>query len=97
MLAHCTTPVSAVNLTGPQHTSVRWLAAEFGKRFGRTPVLAGQEAPSAWLLDTSEAQRLFGVPRVPLPTMIDWVADWVSRDLPSLGKPTHFSARDGKY
>jgi len=97
LLAHCTTPVSAVNVTGPQHTSVRWLAAEFGKRFGRTPLFTGQEAPTAWLLDTSEAQRLFGEPRVPLAAMIDWVADWVSRGGPTLGKPTHFSARDGKY
>ena len=97
LLAHCTAPASAINVTGPQHTSVRWLAAEFGKRFGRAPVLTGQEAPTAWLLDTSQAQRLFGKPRVPIETMIDWVADWVSRGGPNLGKPTHFSARDGKY
>lgn len=97
LLAHCTSPTSPINVTGPRHVSVRWLAAQFGERFGRAPVLAGSEAPTAWLLDTGEAQRLFGAPRVPLATMIDWVADWVARGGPSLGKPTHFSTRDGKY
>jgi len=97
LLAHCTTPTSPINVTGPEHTSIRWLAAEFGKRFGRKPVLTGQEAPHAWLEDTRESQRLFGKPRVPLDRMIDWVADWIERGQPSLGKPTHFSTRDGKY
>ncbi len=97
LLAHCTTPTSPINVTGPEHTGIRWLAGEFGKRFGRTPVLTGQEAPTAWLEDTTESQRLFGGPRVPIGTMIDWVADWISRGQPSLGKPTHFSTRDGKY
>jgi nucleoside-diphosphate-sugar epimerase len=97
LLAQCTTPATPVNVTGPRHTSVRWLAAEFGQRFGRTPVITGQEAPTAWLIDTAQAQALFGLPRVPLETMIDWVADWVRRGGPSLGKPTHFQARDGKY
>jgi len=97
LLAHCTAPATPINVTGPRHTSVRWLAAEFGRRFGREPVLTGQEAPTAWLEDTTLAQRLFGPPRVPIETMIDWVADWVRRGGPSLGKPTHFSTRDGKY
>ncbi len=97
LLAHCTTPATPINVTGPRHTSVRWLAHEFGRRFGRAPVLSGQEAPTAWLLDTTQAQALFGPPRVPIEAMIDWVADWVQRGGPSLGKPTHFSTRDGKY
>ncbi|MBI5716545.1 MAG: NAD(P)-dependent oxidoreductase [Burkholderiales bacterium] len=97
LLAHCTSPTSPINVTGPKHTSVRWLAGEFGRRFGRTPTFTGQEAPTAWLLDTGEAQRLFGAPRVGIETMIDWVADWVQRGGASLGKPTHFSTRDGKY
>jgi nucleoside-diphosphate-sugar epimerase len=97
LLAHCTTPATPINVTGPRHTSVRWLAAQFGERFGRAPVLTGEEARTAWLIDTTQAQALFGPPRVPIETMIDWVADWVQRGGPSLGKPTHFSTRDGKY
>jgi nucleoside-diphosphate-sugar epimerase len=97
LLAHCTTPASPINVTGSRHTSVRGLAGEFGRRFGRTPVLVGQEAPTAWLIDTTQAVSLFGEPRVPVDTMIDWVADWVQRGGASLGKPTHFSTRDGKY
>jgi nucleoside-diphosphate-sugar epimerase len=97
LLAHCTSPTSPINVTGPRHTSVRWLAAEFGRRFGREVRYTGQEAPTAWLLDTRQAQALFGEPRVGITAMIDWVADWVQRGGPSLGKPTHFSTRDGKY
>ena len=97
LLAHCTTPTSPINVTGPTHTSIRWLAEAFGERFGRRPEFTGAEAPTAWLEDTTESQRLFGAPRVPIERMIDWVADWVRRGQPGLGKPTHFQTRDGKY
>jgi len=97
LLARCTTPTSALNVSGPQVLSVRSLAQEFGKRFGKQPVLSGQESKTAWLIDTTAAQRMFGPPRVPLETMIDWQADWIARRQPSLGKPTHFETRDGKY
>ena len=96
LLAHCTSPASPINISGPK-VSVRWLAGEFGKRFSKKPAFSGQEAQTAWLVDTAAAARLLGPPRVPLETMIDWVADWVSRGQPSLGKPTHFETRDGKY
>ena len=96
LLAHCTAPTSALNVSGPK-TSVRSLAEEFGRRFSKKPAFRGNEAKSAWLIDTAAAVKLFGAPRVPLASMLDWVADWVRRGQPSLGKPTHFEARDGKY
>ena len=97
LLKHCTRPASPINVSGPEVLSVRSLAAEFGKRFGRKAQITGSEAPTAWLVDTAQAQRLFGPPRVPLEAMLDWQADWIARGLPDLGKPTHFETRDGKY
>ena len=44
-----------------------------------------------------EAARLFGYPTVPVSVMLDWVADWVMRDMPSLNKPTKYEVRDGGF
>jgi nucleoside-diphosphate-sugar epimerase len=95
-LAHCSSPTSALNLSGPK-VSIRHVARALGERLGVEPVLTGQEAPTAWLVDCSEAFRLYGPPQVSLDQMLDWTADWVRRGGATLGKPTHYEARDGKY
>src|SRR5262249_7410528 len=41
-LAHTTPPTPPINVTGSETTSVRLLAAEFGRRFGRAPRLTGR-------------------------------------------------------
>ena len=97
LLAHCTAPATPLNVSGPETLAVRWLAAELGLRLGKKPLLAGKEGPSAWLVDSSAAHRLLGAPRVPLAAMLDWTADWIARGGASLGRPTHFETRDGKY
>lgn len=96
-LRHCTTPTSPINVSGPECLRVRDLAARFGERFGMKPVFTGREAATAWLTETTRAQRLFGKPLVDIDRMIAWTADWVARDMPSYGKPTKFEVRDGRY
>jgi nucleoside-diphosphate-sugar epimerase len=96
-LAHCSVPTAPLNISGPEVASVRMLALAFGERLGRTPVFAGEEGETAWLVNTNEQTRLFGYPTVPLSRLIDWTAEWVAGGGKSLGKPTHFETRDGTY
>ncbi|MBK7791470.1 MAG: NAD(P)-dependent oxidoreductase [Betaproteobacteria bacterium] len=95
-LAHCTAPTTGLNVSGPA-VRIRDVAEGLARRLGVSPQFTGTEAPTAWLVDIGAALRLFGPPAVQTETMLDWTADWVARGLGSLGKPTHYEARDGKY
>jgi nucleoside-diphosphate-sugar epimerase len=95
-LAHCETPTAPLNISGPK-IAIRDLAQALGRRLGIDPILTGQEAPTAWLVDCTRAFELFGPPQVSLDRMLDWTADWLQHGGGSLGKPTHYEARDGNY
>lgn len=95
-LAHCDTPTSPLNLSGPA-IAIREAAEGLAQRLGVEAVFTGREADTAWLIDCSRAFELFGPQQVTLARMMDWTADWVRRGMASLNKPTHFEARDGKY
>jgi nucleoside-diphosphate-sugar epimerase len=92
-----TVPPTILNVTGQERLSVREVAEEFGRLLGRTPILRGVESADALLSDARRACTLFGPPRLDADRMIHWIADWVRRGGPSLGKPTHFEVRDGNF
>jgi nucleoside-diphosphate-sugar epimerase len=93
----CSSPAEILNMTGPETVSVRWAAEEFGKRFGKIPRFTGREQDRVYLNNAAKAAAIFGYPRVPLMKVIDLTAEWIKAGGSSLGKPTHFEVRDGKY
>lgn len=95
--AQCRHPAAALNVTGPGTLALKDLAQWFGDRFGREPRFVGEEAPTAWLNNAARAHALMGPPKVSLEEMLEWVADWVERAMPSLNKPTGFEVRTGAY
>jgi len=96
-LSHCTSPANIINLTGPETLSVRQVALEFGKLFGKIPKFSGEEAPTAFLSNASLLHDLYGKPMVSPEQIIRWIANWINHGNRILNKQTHFEVRDGKY
>jgi nucleoside-diphosphate-sugar epimerase len=96
-LSLCSHPPAILNLTGPETLSTRWIAEEFGRRFGVEPVFRGRENPHALLNNARRSHELFGLPTVTPDELIDWIAAWISRGNTLLNKPTHFDVQDGKF
>ena len=94
---HAASPPFVVNVAGPEVLSVRSAAERLGARLGRAVAFRGEESPDALLNDASLGRRLFGPPRFDAERLIDLTADWLLRGGPTLDKPTHFEARDGRF
>jgi len=94
---HAASPPLVVNVAGPETLSVRQVAEWFGQLLGRRVAFAGKESADALLSNAALGYQLLGRPGVSAAQMITWIADWQSRGGPTLGKPTHFQTRDGKY
>jgi hypothetical protein len=73
------------------------VAQRFGDLLGKEVTFAGQEASTALLNNAARCFARFGYPTVSLAEMIDLVAGWVQRGGATLGKPTHFQEREGKF
>lgn len=94
---YASNPPVAINVTGPETISVRWLAEEFGRIFNKKPIILGKEADDALISNASKCFKLFGYPRVPLRLMMQWVAYWISHEKPIYNLPTHFEVRTGEF
>lgn len=95
--AHVAVPPRVVNVAGPEVLSVRQIAEGFGKRLQRPATFQGTESADALLSNGQLGYRLFGEPRVTAEKIIAWIAEWVARGGETLGKPTRFEVRDGRY
>ncbi len=90
-------PPLVLNVTGPETVSIRWLAGRFAELLETEARISGTEAPTALLSNAARCHGLFGYPSVTLEQMIEWVAGWVRQGAPTLGKPTHFEERSGRF
>ncbi len=94
---HVASPPFVINVSGPELLSVRRIAEEFGRMFGKEVVFHGREAADALLSNGQRGHELFGYPRVGVRQMMSWIADWTRNGGPTHGKPTHFETRDGNF
>jgi len=90
-------PPFVLNVAGPQVQTIREAAQQFGELMGKQVECEGKEAGEALLNNGSAGHALYGLPRVDVDRQMKWVANWVMRGGKSLGKPTHFESRDGKF
>jgi len=96
-LERVATPPLLINVAGPDRLSVRRIAEQFGRLLDKPVRFTGSEAADAFLSNGRLGYELLGRPRVSVEQMVCWIADWQLRGGPTLGKPTHFQTRDGKF
>ena len=91
------TPARVLNMTGLATLSVRETCATLASLMNTTVKFTGTESATALLNNPAKLHALIGAPRVPVSQILEWVSDWTLCGRPTLGKPTHFEARDGRF
>ncbi len=95
--AFCESPAQVINLTGAETLSVRELALQLGSLMGKEPILEGKESETALLGNTQEMVRRLGPPKVGPREIVEWAAWWMMHGGATLGKPTKYESRTGKF
>ncbi len=94
---HVSTPPLMLNVAGPEIVRVREVCAAYGRLMDKPVKFTGTEASDALINNAQLGYGLSGRPRVSLDQQLKWTAHWVMSGGASLGKPTYFEARDGKF
>jgi nucleoside-diphosphate-sugar epimerase len=96
-LDQASVPAAIFNVVGPETVSVRKACLRLGELMGKAVDFAGEEAPDALLSNGALGYDKLGQTTVDAEQMMEWIADWIAKDGQTLGKPTCFEARDGKF
>ena len=94
---HVSSPPFVLNLTGAETISTREAAQKLGELLGKKPEFTGREAETALLNNAAKCKEMFAPETVTLDWMIEQVAGWIQAGGGSLGKPTHFQEREGRF
>ena len=86
-----------MNVTGPETVSVKKTAETLAALLQKEAIIVNEPAPTALLSDSAKCMETFGYPSVSVNTLIKWQAEWIIDGGRSLGKPTHFEERNGKF
>jgi hypothetical protein len=90
-------PPLVLNVAGRERLQVRQICDKFGQLMKRELQFVGSESPTSLLSHGEKARQMYGVPTINSQQMIRWIAAWIQRGGATLGKPTHFDERDGKF
>jgi nucleoside-diphosphate-sugar epimerase len=89
-------PPKLLNLAGPKFT-VKELGEKLGKALGKDVSFTGTPAANALLSNSDFCWKTFGPQLDTIDGLIAQVAQWLKQGGNTMGKPTHFEARDGKF
>ncbi len=96
-LEHTATPPFVVNVAGDEILSIRQTVEELGRLLDKPVHLTGSEASDALLSNGQAGHQVLGKPQTCAAQMLRWTADWIRRGGETLGKPTKFENREGKF
>lgn len=96
-LLHTGSPATYLNVTGPETASVERVAKMLGEELGIEPTFEGEPSDTALLNNAGKCFELFGYPKKSLNEMIKLQAEWIRQNGRTLGKPTHFEEKKGKF